>query len=303
MALIFVSLVLLMLSGIILRRPSVTVCLAGDIFLARGVEEKIVKFGMDYPYERIKGIFLKSDIAFANLECPLTNSNRASIKSKKYIFKEDQKNAFAIKKAGINVLSIANNHTMDYGSKGLRDTMDALKEAGILYSGGGGNREEAHRPVFIDKAGIKVGFLSYSEFPPEGYFHFDEKADVSFLDNENMGKEIKAAKKQCDWLIVSFHWGKEFHTSRSESQKLTAHQAVDSGADFVVGHHPHVLQEVEKYKDRLIFYSLGNLTFDKTEPEGVTRSAVVRLELTNKKIVRYNMIPIEIADCQTRLVK
>jgi poly-gamma-glutamate synthesis protein (capsule biosynthesis protein) len=118
-----------------------------------------------------------------------------------------------------------------------------------------------------------------------------------------MGKEIKAAKKQCDWLIVSFHWGKEFHTSRSESQKLTAHQAVDSGADFVVGHHPHVLQEVEKYKDRLIFYSLGNLTFDKTEPEGVTRSAVVRLELTNKKIVRYNMIPIEIADCQTRLVK
>jgi poly-gamma-glutamate synthesis protein (capsule biosynthesis protein) len=285
-----------------LRQPAVKVSLAGDLFLTRGMQDKIKEYGMDYPYQKVRKVFLDSDISFANLECPLTKSNKSTIKSKKYIFKEDPLNAFAIKRAGINVLGIANNHTMDYGPQGLIDTMNALNDAGILYTGGGVSKEEAHKPIFINKSGIRIGFLSYSEFPPEGYFNFDHKPDVSFLDNENLEIEIKEAKNKCDWLIVSFHWGREFVKTSSSSQKATAHQAIDSGADFVVGHHPHVLQEVEKYKGRLIFYSLGNLTFDKTEPEGVDKSVIISLKLTKHRINDYKMIPIEIVDCQARLL-
>ena len=288
---------------VMLRRPGITVSLAGDVFLARGMEDKISKYGMDYPYEKVRKIFLDSDISFANLECPLTDAGKPSIKKKIYVFREDGQNAFALKRAGLDVLSLANNHSMDYGSQGLTDTMNYLKKAGVLYAGAGTNKEEAHKPLFISKSGITVGFLSYSEFPPEGYIHFDDKPDVAFLDKESLSNEIKAAKAMCDWLIVSFHWGKEFSKSSSEAQKSIAHQAVDSGADFIAGHHPHVLQEVEEYKNKMIFYSLGNLTFDKTSPEGVDRSAIASITLSKKRMLGCRMIPIQITDCQARPVK
>lgn len=276
----------------------VNVAFVGDILLDRGVEKKILEHGMDYPYRGIKDILMKSDLVFGNLECPLTDGTAGVMKNSRLLFKADPGNSSELEQAGFSVLNLANNHIMDFGQEGLLDTLNALHSRGIRTVGAGRNRDEAVKPVFVKKSGMTVGFLGYSTFPAEGYFFSEDKPDVAHPDMAKTGAEIGKVREKCDFLIVSFHWGREFDFYPGEQQKILAHQAIDSGADLVVGHHPHVLQGMENYKGKLIIYSLGNFIFDRQVPEGTDETMILKIKIQNGKVKKTEILPIIIKDCR-----
>jgi poly-gamma-glutamate synthesis protein (capsule biosynthesis protein) len=146
------------------RREAV-ISVAGDILLDRGVAQALEQNGSSYPYEEVARLFRRDDITVANLECPLTASGSCAMKGKQYVFKADPSNATILKAAGFDALILANNHTMDYVSEGLTETMRTLEKAGIAYSGAGPSRN-AIRPCFLEANGVSIGILSYSSLPP-----------------------------------------------------------------------------------------------------------------------------------------
>lgn len=270
----------------------------GDILLSRGVTGYLEERGYDYPYEDVKEEIKKADIAVANLECPLTDRGKAVLKIPELIFRGSSSNGISLKNAGFDLLNLANNHTMDYDRVGLTDTMKLLENCGVMTVGAGMNRSEARKPVFIEKRGRKIGFLSYSQFPPEGYIYDENKADVARLDMESLSREVRSAKKQCDFLVVSFHWGKEYDNYPSDSQREAAHLSIESGGDVVIGHHPHVLQSIEEYRGKLIFYSLGNFIFDRQSFMGTDESVIIDVSVGRNRCRDIRIIPIRIKDCK-----
>ncbi len=277
---------------------TVTVSLVGDILLDRGVGIQMQKKGSNYPYKKTEGLLNKSDIVFGNLECPLTTKGIPILKNRNLIFRADPDCAKDLKNAGFDILNLANNHTMDYSHKGLENTINVLNNTGIITVGGGLNSKKARKPVYIRKHGMKIGFIGYSAFPHEGYFYSEKKPDVAILNPLTINNEIEKAKLNCDFLFVSLHWGKEFDYYPGQDQKQLAHMAVESGADAVIGHHPHVLQEIEYYKNKVILYSLGNFIFDSQIPFGTNETIIANIKITKDKPPEFEPAPVKILNCQ-----
>lgn len=186
----------------------------------------------------VKQIFQSDDLSLVNLETTFTNASKPAIK--KFRFKGDPSYVRILKEASVEVVNIANNHTMDYLQKGFDDTVNALKKAGVEYSG------RDYVPCIYVK-GVKVAFIGYTAWDSEV--------------KEKLHKSILQAKGEAQLIIVSLHWGTERVYVQDKEQISLAHFCIDSGADAVIGHHPHVLQGVEYYKKRYIAYSLGNFCF------------------------------------------
>lgn len=280
---------------------SIQLSAVGDVMLDRGVKSSIEKNSPLYPYKKIMDILNKDDITLGNLECPITEIGTPVLKRKSIIFKADPSNARVLKAAGFDVFNLANNHSMDQGGIGLLNTIKFLNKSGLRYFGGGDNQSTAEKPLYIKLKGISIGFVGYSEFPPEGYFSINGKPDISYIEEKSLSNSIKRAKKSCDLLIAIFHWGKEFDFYPSKYQQSIAKLACDSGADIIIGHHPHVIQAVEKYKGKYIFYSLGNFIFDKQLPQRTDESGILQLKITRKQIVNISLLPIKIIGCQPSL--
>jgi len=279
----------------------VVLSFTGDILLSRGVGEKVSEEGTDYPYIEVAELLNSDDMTIGNLECPITVEGDAVYKYKEIIFKANPENSKSLRKAGYDMLNLANNHTMDYGSVGLEETIKNLESSSISFVGGGNNYEQARKLKVEELNGSTFGFLGYSVFPPEGYIHVAEKPTVSHYDNRLIKSEIEEAKKECDYLVVSMHWGNEYDKYPSEQQKKVAKQIIDAGADVIIGHHPHVLQSIEKYKGKYIFYSLGNFIFDRQIQNGTDETVILQLHYSEKSDVRWEVIPVIINDCQPRL--
>jgi len=275
----------------------------GDILLDRGVGRYLESNGFDYPYTGIRDEIKNNSIAFANLEGPLTDRGKPVLKRPELIFRGSTGNVTALKASGFDILNLANNHTMDQGREGLEDTIKLLEENGIKALGAGTTRSEARKPVFIDRGSARIGFLGYNDFPPEGYMIDEDKADVTRPDIKTLGEEVKAAGVQCDFLVVSFHWGKEFDSYPGKRQREMAKEAIDNGADVVLGHHPHVLQGVEKYKGKLIFYSLGNFIFDKQLHKGTDEAILIDISVSGGECTEARIIPLRIVECRPVIMK
>lgn len=273
------------------RPDEITISLTGDIMLSRGVQRYLEEYGYDYPYEDVSELFLQDDLTIGNLECPITDNGNNANKAKRFLFKADKDNAAALKRAGFDCLNLANNHTMDYMSSGLHDTMACLDEQGLAYVGASENAA-LKKPYIFEKHGIRVGVLAYSALPAEGYFFNKDKPTIQYISTMDFsGMEEDIAEAECDFLIVYFHWGIEYQPYKSDTQELIAKKAIDSGADFVVGAHPHVLQEPELYKDKYIYYSLGNFIFDKQIPPGTDETLILQLTLDHQGVVSVKEIP------------
>lgn len=241
------------------EKKEVRLLFVGDIMLSRQIGI-IIEREQDplYPFLRIKNVTEKADISFANLE---------SIASKKgedigsiYSFRADPDTLKGLSYAGFDVVSVANNHAFDWGGEAFLDSQSHLLRLGIAHVGGGKTISDAHIPFIIEKQGTKFAYLGYSEFatkyPARGY------PAVAPLDLPSMKNDIAKAKLLSDVVIVSIHWGTEYNIHASEIQKDIAHELIDAGVTIVIGHHPHVVQEVEEYHGGLIAYSLGNFVFD-----------------------------------------
>lgn len=239
--------------------PTVEIVAVGDIMPGRFVGKRIDRDGFSRVFGQAAAEEIsRADIAFGNLECPLTNLPFAGSKSIQLRAKPTV--ALNLAKAGFDVLSIANNHALDAGLAGLRDTLSALEACGIRPVG------HASSPTVMQKSGVRVAFLAYCDFPNDS-----GGAGIRYTDESALAANIASVRKRADVVVVSWHWGFEGSPLVSHRQKALARKAVDAGADVVLGHHPHVLQPIEWAKGpggrpALIAYSLGNFVFDARKP-------------------------------------
>jgi poly-gamma-glutamate synthesis protein (capsule biosynthesis protein) len=257
----------------------VTLAFAGDIMLDRGVRNSVIKnFNNDYSalFEKVD-ILKKSDIAFANLEG--SASDLGLDQKNLYSFRMDPEVIPALKGAGFSVLSLANNHMADWGRTAFTDTLSRLKENEIAYTGGGFTKTEAETPVIIEKYGMKIGFLGFSDKGPGHMTAGIEKSGVLLASDPNFDMIVRHAAEQVDYLIVSFHFGEEYKDKHDARQEYLAHKAVDNGAKIVIGHHPHVVQDTEIYKDSFIAYSLGNFVFDQSWSKPTMKGMLLEIKL------------------------
>ncbi|WP_256760067.1 CapA family protein [Cohnella sp. WQ 127256] len=244
---------------------TITLALVGDILPAARVLELMKINGFDYPFRQAKAILEAADITAGNLEAPITKRGTPA-QDKQYVFRGSEEAIPELKAAGFDFLSLANNHTLDYGWEGLSDTMDALDDADLKHAGSGNDDREAFSPAYIESKGITVGFVSVTRVVPEVSWKADRNHPgvAEAYSPERAVAAIKEAKENADVVVVMVHWGVERADRPVEHQKDLAHRFVDAGADLVVGGHPHVLQGFEAYKGKWIAYSLGNFVFSTT---------------------------------------
>lgn len=229
----------------------------------------------NYPFDNIRQYFSYDDFTILNLEGPLTD-NTFGAASKRFAFRGPTAYTEIMSGSSVEAVSLANNHTEDYGKKGYQTTKEALDDAGIAYV------EKDSTAIYTTESGLVIGLYAASfEFDTK-----DMKTDIAEL-REN-GAEL---------VICSFHWGNEGEYRPSAGQQRTAKAAIDAGADVVYGHHPHVLQKIETYKDGYIFYSLGNFSFGGSAQPGDYDTALLQLQVVRDKDGKISLGEIGILPC------
>lgn len=265
----------------------------GDIMLDGSSRPVLSGLGYDYPYAQVRQYFNGSQIVFGNLEGPLTDRGTPE-QDKKFVFHSPpNKVSTALKNAGFNVVTLANNHSLDYGAEGLAQTIEALDAVGVRHVGAGANLMAARRPALFQINGQRVAILGYSVTLPDNFYAEENRAGTAFGYEEQVRDDVIAARKQADIVLVAFHWGQEGKTELRDYQIRLGHLAIDSGASAVIGHHPHILQGIEHYKDGLILYSMGNFTFGSYSTHS-TGSAIAQLHFRNGHLQQLQMIPINV---------
>lgn len=263
----------------------------GDIMLNRGVELRIRQNQENhaFPFLKVKQYLSQADLVFGNLESVISDkgTNVGSI----YSFRADPKAINGLTYAGFDIVSVANNHAFDYTRKALEDSLNRLKQAQMSYVGAGFNKQEAHSIVIKQIGETRIGFLAYNDLGSKNWQATENSSGIAWLD-ENIAYGIKKAKSLVDILIVSMHFGDEYAKQPNGTQTYFAQLAIDSGADLVIGHHPHVTQPVEKYKEKYIAYSLGNFIFDQNFSEETMKGLLLKVLIQNKEI--KEVIPVNI---------
>ncbi|PIQ77452.1 hypothetical protein COV82_04390 [Candidatus Peregrinibacteria bacterium CG11_big_fil_rev_8_21_14_0_20_46_8] len=286
------------------EKPPVTIMAVGDVMLARYVERKM-RGNQDYtwPFHNSAEFLRDADITFANLESPLLAG--ANVEDNVYYFRADPSAAAGLSWAGFDVLSIANNHTMDYREYGLQTTLDALRAAGLDAVGGGKNVDEAHTPVMKLVNGQRIAFYAYTDNSiPPGFngVTTDSTPGIAGMNVEAVQNDVKNALRSADFVVVSMHAGREYSKEPTGLQKEFARAAIDAGASVVIGHHPHVVQPVEWYGDGLILYSLGNFVFDQFFDEEVRTGLAAKISLQKDKRPVLKLYPTRLETVQTDVV-
>ena len=265
----------------------ISIMLGGDVMLGRWVERAMqTQNNWRLPLENISQTTQRADLFMVNLESPfLEDASTTPIDS--MIIHADPKGIETLKTAGVDMVSLANNHITDAGQTGLKQTFQILNEAGIKFIGAGETNSAAQESVIVNIKNNRIGILSYTygvNFASSGVY-FNQ------MDQERLAQDIQKIKPQTDLIIVSMHAGAEYAQNPNASQISFAHRAIDEGASIVFGHHPHVLQKAEKYNDGYTFYSLGTLVFDQAVNGSKTLGALINLKIENKKIVSVEILP------------
>jgi len=229
----------------------------GDIMPGERMNRPILQFGPEYPFHSVYPIFRRSDIVLGNLEGPF--AKYAEQQKRNFTYKIAPKNARILRRAGFNVVNMANNHLLDCGREGVIETFSVLKKHAIQYIGAGENEEKAHSPAILQAGKYKIGLLGY-------YWNRRTAARVdkpgSAIDSEeHLANDIRKLRSLADRVVVTVHWGVPYDRYPSEEDQKKAHFAIDCGADIIIGHHSHIVQPIEIYKNRPVFYGIGNFAF------------------------------------------
>lgn len=252
-----------------------SVILVGDMNLGRHVGQMLLKDSLQYPFVFASGVFSRYDIVLGNLESQITDQNGETQHPRdRYIFCAPPQAAQSLKMAGISAVATANNHAYDYKSKGLRETIAYLRDAGISWSGTSSDSGSTFPPVIFERNGIRVGFLAFTQFVNRktGW-----AGHIALFDKALAGKEIASLRAKADLVLVSYHGGDEYKDRPNKRTLREMKELVDAGADVVFGHHPHVPQGIELYKGKWIFYSLGNFVFYQPQREWTQKGIAVAL--------------------------
>ena len=227
-----------------------------------------------YPFRNVQDWFGTDDFTMVNLEGPLTEDGTPADKT--FVFRGDPKLANCLTAGSVEYVSLANNHSEDFGWVGYENTQDALDAVGISYGGDGESR------LFVTDRGLKIGVFTIA----------------FYVSPEYMARELASLQEQgAELLIASFHWGIEGDYHHSWDQEALAHAAIDAGADIVFGHHPHVLQEIEQYGDGIIFYSMGNFSFGGNSDPADYDTAVISQEVIREPDGTVRLGTTEVVPC------
>lgn len=289
--------------------PAIRVLFSGDVTLGYHYEEYIdeqMTKGksrdemLAHGFAQVKDVTTQADLFVVNLECPFTT--RTEKIAKNFNFRARPELVASLEAGGVDLVSLANNHLMDYGAEGLYETQATLDAAKIPYFGAGRNLTQARAPAIVEVKGIKLAFLGYfflgdRNIEPKEVIATDETPGVAghHTDLELMQSwveaDIRAAKEKADFVIPFFHWGREGKPTPEPYQITLAHAAIDAGAAAVIGSHPHVLQGMESYKGAPIIYSLGNFVFGGNWDPKDKRTALVELSFTRKGYAGARVLP------------
>ena len=269
----------------------------GDIMLAGSGDAAYQRLGCDYPFAATTAELHRGDLAVGNLEAPLSRSG-VEFMYKKFRFRADPSCASALKRAGFSVLTLANNHIMDFGEPALLETIQHLGNNSILSAGAGRNLAAARQKALLTVKGARIAFVAYSMTLPVEFFAAAERAGTAPGYPRFYREDIAQAKSSADYVIVSFHWGMEGADTPHPNQVAAAHAAIDAGADVVLGHHPHVLQGIERYRKGIICYSLGNFAFGSISPSA-DRSVIARITL-DAGVKSVELLPLNVLNSEVR---
>lgn len=236
-----------------------TLAFVGDIMLSRAVGRKMVtNDDFSFPFRVIGQTLSSYDFLFGNLETPI--STRGTDQKHTYSFRTDPRAIEGLLFAGFDAVSTANNHMLDWGNDALLDTRIHLESSNIGAMGAGKDKEEAGKPFIANIGSTTIGILAYTNLLPSGMYASSTRPGIN--NAAYALEQIALLRPQVDILIVSAHWGEEYKPKSNPREQKLAHEWIDAGADLIIGHHPHVIQEVEEYKGKYIAYSLGNFVFD-----------------------------------------
>lgn len=279
---------------------AVSIIFTGDILLDRGVRRQIETSGVESLFAPdVDSLFRQTDVVVGNLECPVTHV-KAPVQ-KLYCFRGEPQWLDTLKAHGFTHLNMANNHTVDQGRRGLRDTWQNVSRAGMVAVGAGENMAEASRPVLLASAPREVWLVASLRMSLENFPFLKDRPCVSQLPFDSLVTQVQRlrAEKPRAVIVVSLHWGAEHTLKPMPQQRQQARRLVDAGADLLVCHHTHTLQSIEEYKGKQIYYSIGNFIFDPSQP--VNRQAcVVRLNVTADDL-SVETVPVTIDNCTPRL--
>lgn len=293
-----------------ITESKVTFLAVGDMMISRGVARAIDGAGSPLaPFKKMEQIFRSTDFNFGNLECPI--SGRETVVGKGLMFNMRTKDLAGLKEYNFKVLNFANNHAMDQGINGLRNTHKVLDENGITRLGTGENLDEAWTPKIYEVNGVKIGFVGacyVSINDGSGAARNDYVA--RFQDMDRLKKAIEKLKADgADFIITTMHAGVEYTRKPHQPQIDFAKNSIDYGADMVIGAHPHWIQTFEQYKGKYIFYSLGNFIFDQTWSRDTMEGLSLRISLQSRKsniqgnsktqVEQIELIPVVIENAST----
>ncbi len=271
----------------------------GDITFGEEVGPAIAEHGPNYPWTFIAPTLRRADITTGNLETSVSTRGVAAIKQ--YTFRGPPSALPPLRKlAGFDVLTLANNHAVDYGREALLDTIRYVHAAGIQTIGAGANDLQARRPAIVDEGGLKVAFLGYSDVNPAGFTATATEPGTAAADVSAITADVHAALRRSDLVVCFFHWGVELHPDPDSRQETFASACLNAGAKLVLGAHPHVFGPVSRPSARsLVAWTLGNFLF----PSGgeTARTAILRVQLDAAGVRSYRLLPIQIDGFRPRL--
>ncbi|MGG1600439.1 CapA family protein [Paenibacillus naphthalenovorans] len=270
----------------------VNMSFVGDVMFAGKVEALLKQHGYDYPFKYVRSYLEKADIAVANLETPITT--RGTPEDKTYAYRSSPLALSELRKAGVDLVNLANNHSMDYGVEGLLDTLDYLDAEGIRRVGAGRDSEEAYRHVIMEHNGMNIAFLGFSRvIHSASWYAGKNKPGLAETYTTKLPLQaIAKAREEADLVVVIAHWGEERNHRPIKVQTDLARQYIDQGADLVIASHPHVLQGFEQYKGKWIAYSLGNFIFTTNENSATWESMILEASCSKEGSCDLQLVPI-----------
>ena len=266
-----------------LDEPPYSVVAVGDTMLGGRTDRVIAQHGAEHVFKFVRPLLRRAAVVLGNHEGPI--ASQAQREARNFSYRVEPRFALALKRAGIKVLTLANNHLVDCGRGGVVETLEALDSVRIKAIGAGVDERAAHEPAILLAGELRVGLLGY-------YWNRRTAAGASSPGSamdpkEALAADIARARERADRVVVTFHWGVPYVREPSEEDRAKARFAVDCGADAVIGHHAHVLQPFEVYRDRPIFYGLGNFAFGSGNSKGEGAVAAIRFEMDRTIVHAY----------------
>jgi poly-gamma-glutamate capsule biosynthesis protein CapA/YwtB (metallophosphatase superfamily) len=277
----------------------------GDIMLGRTVNSKMVAYrDYLYPYRKMHDELHAADLRVANLECSITDTVPIPSDPSTFYFVTAKKAVSGLVYAGLDAVTVANNHADGPGgAPAMLDMLATLRANGIAHCGGGSDLDAARQPAIVAKRGVRFAFLGYNMVPPlpQGPFATPTSGGIAPVNLDTLPHDIAAARKRADLVIPYFHWGIEYTKDPTSDQQRAARAAIDAGADMVLGNHPHWIQGIESYKGKLIIYSFGNFIFDQDWSRPTLEGLLIHFYWRGGTLVGVRFVPtIDQDRCQPR---